>query len=295
MENEYKKAGKISADALNFACKMTKVGASVYEIAEKTEGFIIKQNAGIAFPLNISINNQAAHYSPSKGDELVLTEKDVVKVDIGAHVNGFIGDNARTIDLTEENGKLVEASKAALENALSVAKAGINTILMSKEIQNTIKSYGFKPIRNLSGHQLGQYELHAGGSVANAYPTQGFVLEEGMAVAVEPFASTGNGEVSDDVRTEIFSVERVPLTRSPRAREIFNYAKENFNTLPFAERWIMKKFTDDFSTRLALRELVKTGGFRAYPILKDVKGSLVSQAEHTILITEDSCEITTAI
>ncbi|MEM0372704.1 MAG: type II methionyl aminopeptidase [archaeon] len=292
MMDEIIKAGKISHDALEYACSLVRVGAKMRDVAEKTEEFIIEKGGKPAFPVNIAVNNVAAHFTPAANDDIVFTENDMVKVDVGAHVNGFIGDNARTIDLTNENGKLVEASEKALDNAVACVKPGINSVEASKAIQKTIESFGFRPVRNLSGHVMTQYELHSGESLQNV-ATNGFTLEEDMLIAIEPFASTGNGYVREDARTEIFSFETVSPTRSKTAREVASFAEREYSSLPFAERWLAKRFNDPFALKIALRELVKNASFKAYPILKDDKNSLVSQAEVTVLVTKDGCEITT--
>ena len=290
---KYEKAGKIGKEALDKACSMVKVGANAFQLVEEIESWIQKQGCGLSFPINISINNQAAHYSPHKNDELVFEKKDVVKVDVGTHFEGFIGDTARTVDLSEENGKLLEASEKALENALSVVKAGVGSHELSAEIEKTIKEFGFKPVENLSGHLLDQYELHCGYTIPNVESSDSWELEEGFAIAIEPFASTGVGRVREGSKTEIFSYEGHALTRNQTARQVMDYAEENYNSLPFAERWLSKKFTNDFKLKLALRELVKIGSFKAYPVLQDDQNSLVSQAEKTIIVEKDSCKILT--
>lgn len=291
--DKYITAGKTAAEALNKACSMVKIGKNAFQLVEEVESWILKQGCGLSFPINISINNQAAHYSPHKDDELIFGEKDVVKVDVGTHFEGFIGDTARTVDLSNENGKLIEASEKALENALSVIKAGIGSHEISKEIEDTIKKFGFKPVENLGGHLLNQYELHAGYTIPNVQGSESWELEEGFAIAIEPFASTGKGYVREGHQTEIFSYEGHALTRNQIARKLMDYAEENYTSLPFAERWLSKEFTNNFQLKLALRELIKIGSFKAYPVLKDDTGSLISQAEKTIIVEKDSCKIIT--
>jgi len=289
---DYEKAGKIANEALEKAVKLVKPGAVILNIAEETEEFIRKSGAEPAFPANFSVNNYAAHFTPAFDDKTVFGEKDVVKVDVGAHVNGFIGDNARTVDLSCENAKLVEASEKALEEALSCIKVGKMSNEIGKIIGGKIESYGFKPVENLCGHVLDSYEMHTGLSLPNTTALRGFELEENMFIAVEPFASTGEGFVKEDVKTEIFSLEASVPTRNLMAREIIDFAAGKYMTLPFAERWLAKEFPS-FQLKIALRELVRSGSFRAYPMLKDISGSLVSQAEKTIVVEKDGCKVLT--
>jgi methionyl aminopeptidase len=237
------------------------------------------------------VNENASHYTPSLNEKTVFSEKDVVNVDIGVHTNGFVGgDIAYTIDLSGNNGKLVEASEEALKNAISLVRAGRKTNEIGKTIEETITKYGFKPIRNLSGHGLGEYEVHAEPSIPNIDTKIGEELEEGQIIAIEPFASTGDGLVREDRRTEIFSFDREVLTRNMDARNMLVYIQNEYKTLPFAERWLAKKY-DNFKLKIGLKELISRGALIQYPILKDRAGSLVSQAELTLVVEKDSCKI----
>lgn len=286
----YIDAGKIAKEVADRSKKLIKVGNSLLETAETIEGWI-RDSAEIAFPVNISINENASHYTPSADEKTVFSDKDVVNVDIGVHVDGFVGgDIAYTIDLSGQNGKLVEASEKALENAISLVKEGRKTNEIGKTIDETITKYGFKPIRNLSGHGLGEYEIHAAPSIPNIDLGYGEELEEGRIIAIEPFASTGDGYVREDRRTEIFAFDHEILTRNMDARAMLAHIQSEYRTLPFAERWLAKKY-DPFKLKIALRELISREALIQYPILKDRPGSLVSQAEVTLLVEKDSCRI----
>jgi len=290
----YIKAGKIAKKVVDDSKKLIKPGASLLSIAEEIEAMIKKEGAGCAFPLNISVNENASHYTPSHDDKTVLGDKDVVKVDIGTHVDGFIGDTAYTVDLSGNNGKLVEASEKALENAIAIMKAGVKSNAIGAEIQKTIESYGFKPIRNLSGHGLDQYDAHASFSIPNINQAHGFEIKEDTILALEPFASTGEGYVRESHRRDIYSFRKPAALRNPAAREIMAYAAEEYETLPFAERWLIQsKQWGEFQLKVGLRELLSREVFTSYPILHDVKGSLVSQAEVTLVVEKEGCKILT--
>ena len=282
----YKKAAEIAAVVLKEV--QIKPGMKVLELVEGIENNIASKGGKPAFPANISCNEYAAHDTASVGETRVIGEKDIVKVDIGVHVEGFIADRAITFDLSEENGKLLEASERALENAVSVVKAGVNVEQIGAEIEKTILSYGFKPIENLTGHSLGQYLLHAGAEIPNfAARGIGAILEEGDVIAIEPFATKGIGLVIETQRTEIFSALMELPTRNTLARQMFKKIKENYHELPFAERWV----ADTFEKRIVLRELIKNGSIHSYPVLKEKSNGLVSQFEHTIIVGKDSAEI----
>lgn len=285
---DYINAGKIARDVAERSKSLIKTDNSLLETAEKIEGWI-KERAAIAFPVNISLNENASHYTPS-ADEKTVFGRDVVNVDIGVHVNGFIGDIAYTIDLSEENGKLVEASEQALKDAISLVKAGRNTADIGKAIEETITKAGFRPISNLSGHGLEQYEVHAEPNIPNIGGVRGTELFEGQIIAIEPFASTGEGYVKEDRRTEIFSFGQDALTRNMDARKMLAFIQKEYRTLPFAERWLANRY-DTFKLKIALKELITRGALIQYPILKDKTGSLVSQAEVTLLVEKEGCKI----
>ena len=286
---DYIEAGTIAKEVAEKSKSLIRTGASLLETAEKIEEWI-KERAEIAFPVNISVNENASHYTPSIDEKTVFNEKDVVNVDIGVHVNGFVGDIAYTIDLSGEHGKLVEASEKALENAISLVKAGRLTKDIGKAVEETITGYGFKPIRNLSGHGLKAYEVHAEPSIPNVDVDYDEELEEGQIIAIEPFASTGDGYVKEDRRTEIFSFDKEVLTRNMDARNMLVFINKEYKTLPFAERWLAKNYSQ-FKLKVALKELLTRGALMQYPILKDRPGSLVSQAEVTLLVEKEGCKI----
>jgi len=290
-EENYRKAGKIARSALERGAKKIKVGGSLLELAEWVEKEILSEADGLGFPANISRNEQAAHYSPGIGDTAVFGE-DVVKFDVGSHVNGYVGDTALTVDLTGENGKLVEASEQALENVLAAIKPGVDSSELGGVIEDTIKSYGFEPVANLGGHVLGENVLHSGLTIPNVHTPGGWVLEEGMAMAIEPFASAGRGRVTEERRVEIFSVNSDEPTRNPDGRRIVAYANEHFPHFPFAERHLLP-VCSGLKLKIALREIVSKEIFQTYPILAD--NGLVSQAERTVIVTSDGCEITTKV
>lgn len=289
---DYKKAGKFNKKILETAKKKVKVGAKLLDVAEELEGMAREEGLGLAFPINISINEAAAHDTPSIDDERVFEEKDLIKIDSGIHSNGYIADSAITIDLSGENGKLIEASIEALNNAISILRDGVNISDIGKEIESTINRYGFRPIENLTGHVMARYNLHAGVSIPNISLNLSHTLNEGDVIAIEPFVTPGKGKVNDGPRVEIFMYQKDRPLRSKEAREMLSYIKEKFLTLPFAERWLMKKF-EGMKYRIGLQELVRSGSIKTYPILKEVSGNLVSQAEHTIIIQKEGCEVTT--
>ncbi|MBI5228505.1 type II methionyl aminopeptidase [Candidatus Micrarchaeota archaeon] len=285
----YLKASEVAKKVKPFAMELVKPGAPLLEIAEKVEAKIIEEGARPAFPVNISINENAAHYTPSAADAATLGEKDLVKIDIGIHSSGFVVDFAFSVDCSGENTSLVEASEKALEAALSKMRAGVNVREVGKEIENAIKGRGFVPIRNLCGHLMEEFNLHAGQEIPN-HAEGNYILKEGEVYAVEPFATLGEGKVVEGEYCEIFSlIEENKKVRLPHSRKLLEIIDSEFNKLPFAKRWI--KDIPPSSLDLALADLLKQGIIRAYPVLREAKRVNVSQAETTVIIEKDGVNV----
>lgn len=284
----YLQAGEVWAKTIKYAQKKAKEGMLLFDLAEGIEKLIVEEGAQIGFPVNLSINEQAAHFTPKFKDTLTLKESDVLKVDIGVAIDGFICDGAITINLDNEHAKQIEANELALANAISVAKLGEPVEKMGAIIEKTLKDKGFNPVYNLGGHGVSKNNIHDWPSVPNHAGGTSDKLKEGIAVAIEPFASTGVGEVRDDVIVEIFSLVEKKGVRNPVAKQILNML-DKFEGRPFAERWIRKELdgkVSDFGLTLGLKELMKNKSIHTYPGLKEAKGTIVTQIEKTIIIND---------
>ncbi|RLG19335.1 type II methionyl aminopeptidase [Candidatus Micrarchaeota archaeon] len=290
---KYEKAGKIARSAVMEGIGMVKPGAKLLDVARRVESRILEAGAGLAFPANVSLNADAAHDTPAYDDERVFGEKDVVKVDAGAHVDGYIGDTAVCVDLSGERSGLVEASEAALEAAIAAIRPGGNTVEIGGIIEAEIRKKGFKPVENLTGHRVEQYSLHAGGEIPNVKRGAKTVFEEDHVYAIEPFATEGGGSVVEGSYVEIFGFEGKVPVRMRESRRLMTFVENNYKTLPFAERWLRKEFKSKLLLESALRELVLSGAFKQYPVLTDIEKGVVSQAEHTILIEKDGAKVLT--
>ena len=283
------KAGEIATEAFEHGRKMIKPGVPLIRVCEEIENKIRSLGGEVAFPVNISINNVAAHYTSPFGDTKVFHKGMIVKLDIGAHVDGYISDTARTIVVGEKDSKymsLIEAAENALLAAEKVLKANVKVNEISSAIKKAITNMGFTPVRDLTGHSIEQYNLHSGISVPNV-PSGMFSpkLKEGTVVAIEPFATTGKrGHVVEDVHGYIYSLVR-DVAPSPRYKSFISTIKKRYRGLPFAARWIT--WTKRKVTEAILSQLVGYGVLYKYNILKDVDNGVVSQTENTYIITKD--------
>ena len=294
---KYIKAGKVAAQVREESAKIAKVGMPLIELAEKLEEMVRSAGCDPAFPVNLSINEFAAHYTPQQNDETKIKEGDVLKIDVGAHVDGYIADTAITVDFGK-NGELLKASREALAAAVDLVKPGAMISDISLKIEEVIKSFGFKPVENLTGHGLDQYVEHKEPSIPNVSIRNDRTLQDGEVIAIEPFATNGIGHVNDYPEVMIFSYAANRPVRSPDAKKIAEYTTR-YKNLPFAERWLMTKDAEKegvpqslFKIRMALRELVQRGVFYSYPVLREAKAGLVSQAEHTIIVRDEPIIIT---
>lgn len=287
---KYRQAGRIAKKVREEGIKMIKPGVKLLEVAEGVEKMIKDMGAEPAFPVNISINNVAAHFSPRfKDDHLEFRVGDVVKLDVGVHVDGYIADTAETVEVESDRYyDLILSSKRALEKVIEMVKPSVYVGELGKVISDTINSMGFKPIRNLSGHSLERYNLHAGISVPNIPTTERVSLKEGMVLAIEPFSSTGSGYVKSKGWSNIYRYIRSPLARDLKLKILATRIKKRFGTLPFADRWFSREFPN---MQTELHRLISLRCVYHYPRLVD--DGIVSQHEHTIIVTKDGCEVIT--
>lgn len=283
---KHRQAGKILAEVREQARERVEVGASHLELVEWIEDRIREQGGKPAFPVNVSIDEEAAHATPGIDDEATFGEE-VVTIDIGVSVDGWLADSAVTIDLAGQD-ELVEASEEALDAALELVEPGIETGEIGRVVEETIDGYGFNPVVNLTGHGLGHYEQHTTPNIPNRAVDQSVTLEAGDVVAVEPFVTDGAGKVREGSDEEIFALDREGSVRDRRARQALEQITEEFKTLPFGTRWLDVK-----RPSMALRRLKQQDIVHGYPVLKEAEGTYVSQTEHTIIVAEDGCEVTT--
>jgi len=283
---KHREAGEILAQVREEAAEMVDVGVSHLEVAEYAEDRIRELGGKPAFPVNISVDEEAAHATPSADDDATFGEE-MINLDIGVHIDGWLADTAVTVDLSG-NPELAEAPAEALDAAIDVIEPGVETGEIGAAIEAAIEGYGYNPVVNLTGHGLGHWDQHTAPNIPNREVSQGTTLEVGDVVAIEPFATDGTGKVSEGAEEEIYALEREGNVRNRQARQALEQITEEFRTLPFATRWI-----ESGRAEMALRRLKSQDIIHGYPVLKEDDGTLVSQKEHTVIVTPDGCEVTT--
>ena len=284
---EYKtweRAGRIAGEVLQYGKGLIKNGASVLDVSDKIDQKILDMDAKPAWATQLSFDHVAAHQCADPDDERVF-DNNVVKLDVGVRIDGFVGDNAVTVDLSGKYADLVAASRDALDTVSKMLAPGTRLGEIGRTIAETIGSYGFSPVRNLSGHTISKNVIHDSPSVPNIDTGDATVLKDGQVIAIEPFATTGDGLIYESEYANLFALKDSKPVRSPFAREVLGFIREEYDVFPFTTRWLVREFGMG-KTNLALRELMRVGNLRAHPPLIERAKGLVTQAEHTFLIGE---------
>lgn len=298
MIDMYKKAGKIVSEVRKDAVDYVKEDTKIIELVEFVENKIVELGGKPAFPCNVSINEITAHYTSPIGDEKTIKSGDLVKIDLGAHVEGYIADTAISVLIGDDSEKhdyhlkMIDTSYEALESGISTVKAGVEIGKVGEAIENTINNKGFKSVSNLTGHSMDRWILHSGVSVPNIKENNPHKLEEGDILAIEPFATDGIGRVTDMNEAHIFRFLRDRPLRLIHAKRALNKIKSNYKNLPFAQRWLQGQFSEHHLNN-AMRMLISSRAIYPYHVLKEKSNAVVAQSEHTVIVESDGCQVIT--
>jgi len=291
---KFRLSGKILRESREEMRKFVRENMPIIQVCEKAESLIREKGGKPAFPCNVSINEVAAHYTSPPNDERRIPENAVVKVDMGVHVDGYVTDTACTVCFNPEYSSMKSAAEHALAAAIESIHGDMATSKIGLIIERTIKNRGFKPISNLTGHSVGRYLIHAGTSIPNVMQISFGKVKAGGVYAIEPFVTLPDavGRVENSSEITIFRLVKAKSVKNPYAKQLLKYIEENFRTLPFAERWL-KGVVPENQHREAFKELRKSKAIMGYPVFVEISRKPVTQAEHTVLITENGCEVLT--
>ena len=291
----FRRSGRIASQARELGMGLIAPGVALRKVLDEVEDFIRDSGAGPAFPAQTSRNHIAAHYCPSPNDATVYQEGDVVKIDIGVEIDGWVSDNAATKYLGDDPRlqRLVDASRAALNAAIAKITPGVKVTVLSTEIEKVIEEHGFRPVYNLTGHGVNQWTVHCAPQIpATPDRHNKAVLRPGMVVAIEPFATDGRGNVGDHGRAEIFMIIRPPKKMKGIDPEVWEVIA-NMNGLPFARCTFPPRLRGE-KLESSLQRMLRMGAMMVFPPLVDPNPSvMISQAEHTVMILEDGIEVIT--
>ena len=291
---KYRFSGRILRETRQVMKDFVKEGMPVIEICEKAEAFIREKGGRPAFPCNVSINEVAAHYTSPPEDKKRIPKDSIVKLDMGVQVDGYVTDTAVSISFHNEYNNLVDTVEQALGQVIDIIHPGMKTSEIGSMVERTIKSRGFKPISNLTGHDVGRYIIHAGTSIPNVSHVSFSRIKLGKVYAIEPFVTLSEaiGRVINGEEMTIFRLRKHKSLKNPHSRQLLKAIKSNFKTLPFAERWIHDKIPKEHY-RKAFQELLTSKALMGYPTFVEASGKPVAQAEHSVLMVKDGCEVLT--
>ena len=287
-----RKAARIAADCREWARVNIQPGVTIRHILETVEERIAQAGAAPAFPAQSSRNSVAAHYCSSPTDEQAYEVGDCVKVDVGVHVDGYIADNACTVDLSTDGRwtPLVDASANALNAAIAAVEPGRPVGEIGGHIERTIMAAGFEPVRNLTGHGLDRWKVHVAPQIPNYGERGGGRLKAGMVIAIEPFASTGRGHIREAGRAEVFMMVRPPRKAKGLDKDVLR-AIQSWKGLPIARRYF-REF-DPGAVDDTISKLAAQGSLMRYPPLVEDADVMVAQTEHTLYVGADGVEVLT--
>jgi len=318
--NKIRQAAECHRQVRRWSQSLIKPGVKLWDLCEALENKnreLVQEaglERGIGFPTGVSLNHVAAHYTPNPADrDVTLEYGDVMKVDFGTQIEGRIIDCAWTVAFDPRYEQLLTAVKEATDTGIRAAGIDVRLCDIGEQIQEVMESfeveldgttYPVKAIRNLNGHSIGPYQIHAGKSVPIVRNTDQTKMEEGEMFAIETFGSTGRGHVLEDLECshymKNFDAPHVPL-RLPRSKKLLTHINKTFGTLAFCRRWLERDDGGSYTVNGnsgkqekylgALKNLCDVGIVQAYPPLCDIKGCYTAQYEHTILLRPNCKEV----
>ncbi|MGD0637604.1 MAG: type II methionyl aminopeptidase [Nitrososphaerales archaeon] len=291
---QYVKSGRIAREIRQWILGNVRAGSGLLDVAEKIEAEIVRRGGQPAFPTGLGVNEVTAHYAPQEDERGVIQETDVVKIDYGVHIDGYIADTSITITENPQYQSLLEATEKALQAAIDVVKRDKRIGEIGKAISSVAEREGYRPINNLSGHTVEQYQVHAGKSIPNLYAPNLPMLKNADVFAIEPFLTLPDaaGYVVDGPQVNIFSLIVRRKTGNKELDEVMDLIWNERKTLPFSPRWYSGRFKEGRLLFL-LRELEKRRLLTSYSTLVEASGKPVAQFEHTMAIDDGGLVILT--
>ncbi len=297
------KAGQIHKNVKEYTKNFLKSNVLLWDVTKNIEDKILELTefdsnnplkGGVAFPTGVSVNNCAAHWTPNPKDKFQsFTENDIIKVDFGVHLNGYIVDCAFSYTENPELQPLIDCSVEATDTG--IRESGVDAVLgdIGESIEEVITSYSLTirgktyPVvstYDLCGHQIGRYHIHAGKAVPNIAIKYPLRMKENEEYAIETFPSTGSGKTRLDKSScshymieKIQNADATPVTHRKEYQQIV----DRFGTLAFCKRWLPVNFN-----MTKFEQLVKHKFISDYPPIYDIEGSYVAQTEKSIFITD---------
>lgn len=311
---KYKSAAEIINKALQLVVSECKPKAKIVDVCEIGDSFIREQTGnmyknvkkkierGVAFPTCISVNNTVCHFSPLASDETVMEAGDVLKIDMGCHIDGFIAVVAHTHVLqdgpvTGKAADVIAAANTAAEVALRLVRPGKKNKDVTDAIQKVAAAYDCKIVEGVLSHQLKQFVIDGNKVVLSVSNTDTRVddaeFEENEVYAIDIVTSSGEGKpkLLDEKQTTIYkrAVDKNYHLKMKASRFIFSEISQKFPIMPFTARALEEK-----RARLGLVECVNHELLQPYPVLHEKPGDYVAHIKFTVLLMPNGSDRVTS-
>jgi len=303
---KYKLAATAANTAMAAVLKEILPGKKVFDICvigdkalkEATTAIPLKtKDKGAAFPCSISVNNTAVHYSPLRDDEkqVILKEGDLVKIDLGAHVDGFVSACAHTTIATANPQQATTGRKAdaiaaahyASEIALRLIKPGKKNSDVTEAINQVISQFKCSPLEGVLSHQMKKFVIDGNQVIINKtsvdQKVEEFEFADNTVYCIDIVVSTGEGKAKEgETRCNIYkrSVEQTYQLKMQTSRAVFKEINKKFPTFPFC----LRNLEDEKKGKLGISEMSKHGLVLPYPVLYEKPGEFIAQFKYTCLI-----------
>jgi len=300
---KYKAAAEVAHRAMEEVMKLCKAGARIVDLCKAGDAFIVaeckkalpkeKIERGIAFPTCVSVNNIAGHFSPLKDDKTLLAKNDVVKIDLGAHIDGFIALAARTLVVEPDgpvSGKVADAitaAQVAMNAAVHMLQIGKSNEEVSDVIKRVAEAYHVSPMEGVLSHQMNRYLIDGDKVIMNKpmvdQRVEKCTFEANDVWCIDIVMSTGEGIAREcDTRTTVFKrdLEKTYMLKLKASRYLLQQINRKSPVFPFT----LRSFDDERQARMGISEMVSHGMVDPYPVLFEKDHEFVAQFKCTVFI-----------
>ncbi|XP_068142705.1 proliferation-associated protein 2G4 [Drosophila tropicalis] len=314
---KYKLAGEIVNKILKSLIDLCVVDASVRDICSKGDQLLTEETGkvykkekdlkkGIAFPTCLSVNNCVCHFSPAKNDaDYLLKSGDVVKIDLGAHIDGFIAVAAHTIvvgkndKITGRQADVILAAYWAVQAALRLLKSGANNYSITDAVQQISESYKCKPIEGMLSHELKQFKIDGEKTIiqnpseAQRKEHEKCTFETHEVYAIDVIVSSGEGVGREkDTKVSIYKKsDENYMLKLKASRALLAEVKTKYGNMPFN----IRSFEEETKARMGVVECVSHKMIEPFQVLYEKPSEVVAQFKHTVLLMPNGVNLVTGI
>ncbi|XP_022218714.1 proliferation-associated protein 2G4 [Drosophila obscura] len=316
---KYKLAGEIVNKTLKAVIGLCVADASAREICTQGDNLLTEETGkvykkekdlkkGIAFPTCLSVNNCVCHFSPAKNDpDYTLKAGDVVKIDLGAHIDGFIAVAAHTIvvgasadqKISGRHADVILAAYWSVQAALRLLKSGANNYAITDAVQQISESYKCKPIEGMLSHELKQFKIDGEKTIiqnpseAQRKEHEKCTFDTYEVYAIDVIVSSGEGVGREkDTKVSIYKKsEENYMLKLKASRALLAEVKTKYGNMPFN----IRSFEEETKARMGVVECVSHKMIEPFQVLYEKPTEVVAQFKHTILLMPNGVNLVTGI